>query len=110
MPPPPVSARAPNAAVTGLALLVTLLVMQPIASDCWARYQASPPPRGPEETLATAARAARNCIAALRSGDIGFAESYIAGDWQTDDLAALLQLLIRNRDALMRISEAGIDL
>lgn len=40
------------------------------------------------------------CIAALRSGDIGFAESYIAGDWQTDDLAALLQLFIRNRDRL----------
>ncbi len=40
------------------------------------------------------------CIAALRCGDIGFAESYIAGDWQTDDLAGLLQLLIRNRDAL----------
>lgn len=40
------------------------------------------------------------CIAALRSGDIGFAESFIAGDWQTDDLAGLLQLLIRNRDAL----------
>ncbi len=40
------------------------------------------------------------CIAALRSGDIGFAESYIAGDWQTDDLAALLQLFIHNRDRL----------
>lgn len=40
------------------------------------------------------------CTAALKSGDIGFAESYIAGDWQTDDLAALLQLFIRNRDAL----------
>ncbi len=40
------------------------------------------------------------CIAALRSGDIGFAESYIDGDWQTDDLAGLLQLFIRNRDRL----------
>ena len=40
------------------------------------------------------------CIAALRSGDIGFAESFIAGDWQTDDLAGLLQLFIRNRDRL----------
>jgi type III secretion protein R len=48
----------PNAAVTGLALLVTLLVMQPVATACLARWQASPAPRGPEETLATAARAA----------------------------------------------------
>jgi type III secretion protein R len=48
----------PNAAVTGLALLVTLLVMQPVASACLARWQASPAPRGPEETLASAARAA----------------------------------------------------
>jgi cyclopropane-fatty-acyl-phospholipid synthase len=40
------------------------------------------------------------CLAAMKSGDIGFAESFIAGDWQTDDLAALLQLLVRNRNAL----------
>jgi cyclopropane-fatty-acyl-phospholipid synthase len=38
------------------------------------------------------------CSAALRSGDIGFAESYIAGDWTTPDLAALLTLLVANRD------------
>ena len=30
--------------------------------------------------------------AALRSGDIGFAQSFIAGDWDTPDLTALLQL------------------
>ncbi len=40
------------------------------------------------------------CAAALKSGDIGFAESYIAGDWQTPDLAALLRLFIANRDAI----------
>lgn len=34
---------------------------------------------------------------ALQSGDIGFAESFIAGDWTTPDLSALLQLLIANR-------------
>ncbi len=38
--------------------------------------------------------------AALRSGDIGFAESYIDGDWSTPDLAALLRLFIANRDAV----------
>jgi type III secretion protein R len=47
----------PNAAVTGLALLVTLLVMQPVAQACWTRWQEEPPPAGPEETLAAAARA-----------------------------------------------------
>ena len=38
------------------------------------------------------------CGAVLRSGDIGFAESYIAGDWTTPDLTALLTLFIANRD------------
>ncbi len=38
--------------------------------------------------------------AALKSGDIGFAESYIAGDWTTPDLAGLLVLLLANRKAL----------
>ena len=37
------------------------------------------------------------CAAALRSGDIGFAESYIAGDWTTPHLVDLLELLIINR-------------
>ena len=34
---------------------------------------------------------------ALKSGDIGFAESFIAGDWTTNNLADLLQLLVANR-------------
>ncbi len=34
---------------------------------------------------------------ALKSGDIGFAESYIAGEWSTNNLAELLQLLVANR-------------
>jgi len=37
---------------------------------------------------------------ALKSGDIGFAESYIAGDWTTPQLAPLLGLLLANRKAL----------
>jgi len=40
------------------------------------------------------------CAAALKSGDIGFAESYIAGDWTTPDLVALLELFIHNRDTI----------
>jgi cyclopropane-fatty-acyl-phospholipid synthase len=40
------------------------------------------------------------CSAALKSGDIGFAEAYIAGRWTTPDLVALLKLFIANRDAI----------
>ena len=38
--------------------------------------------------------------ATLKSGDIGFAEGFIAGDWSTPDLATLLQLLSANRKPL----------
>ncbi len=37
------------------------------------------------------------CSAALRSGDIGFAESFIAGDWTTPNLTELLRVLVKNR-------------
>jgi cyclopropane-fatty-acyl-phospholipid synthase len=37
------------------------------------------------------------CSAALKSGDIGFAESYIAGDWSTPNLTELLRVLVQNR-------------
>jgi cyclopropane-fatty-acyl-phospholipid synthase len=37
------------------------------------------------------------CAEVLKSGDIGFAEGYMAGDWDTPDLAGLLRLLIANR-------------
>jgi cyclopropane-fatty-acyl-phospholipid synthase len=37
---------------------------------------------------------------ALSRGDIGFAESYIEGAWEAEDLGALLTLLNRNRDVL----------
>jgi len=35
--------------------------------------------------------------AALKSGDIGFAETYIAGDWSTPNLTELLRVLVKNR-------------
>lgn len=37
------------------------------------------------------------CRAALKSGDIGFAESYIAGDWTTPNLTELLKVFLANR-------------
>ena len=38
--------------------------------------------------------------ATLTSGDIGFAESYIDGDWSTDSLIGVLDLLVSNRRIL----------
>ena len=43
------------------------------------------------------------CAAALKSGDIGFAEGYIAGDWTTPDLAALMKLFVANREAVENV-------
>jgi cyclopropane-fatty-acyl-phospholipid synthase len=38
--------------------------------------------------------------AALRSGDIGFAEAYIDGSWSTNNLTGLIALLARNRASI----------
>ncbi|MBL0945881.1 MAG: class I SAM-dependent methyltransferase [Hydrogenophaga sp.] len=40
------------------------------------------------------------CGAVLKSGDIGFAETYMAGDWHTPHLVALMELMLLNRRAL----------
>lgn len=40
------------------------------------------------------------CGQVLKSGDIGFAESFIAGQWSTPDLTALLSVLIANREQI----------
>jgi len=42
------------------------------------------------------------CAASLSKGDIGFAESWIAGDWQSDSLPELLTLLVANREVIDR--------
>jgi len=39
----------------------------------------------------------------LSSGDIGFAEGYVAGEWDTPDLSALLEVLTLNLDRLQRM-------
>ncbi len=38
--------------------------------------------------------------AALARGDIGFAETFIAGDWETESLAEVLDIAVANRDVL----------
>ena len=40
------------------------------------------------------------CEAALKSGDIGFGATYIAGDWSTPDLLALMNVMVANRNAI----------
>lgn len=48
----------PTTAVTGLALLLSLSVMAPVAEDAWRAARAGPPPRGAEQAIAAGARAA----------------------------------------------------
>jgi type III secretion protein R len=83
----------PNAAVTGLALLVTLLVMQPVAAACWSRWEAEPPPRTPEEALAAASRAA------------GPLRSFLSRFATPADRRAFAELAARGR----RVPAAGED-
>lgn len=40
------------------------------------------------------------CDAAIKSGDIGFAETFIDGSWTTDNLTGLIELFIHNRQAV----------
>jgi cyclopropane-fatty-acyl-phospholipid synthase len=39
----------------------------------------------------------------MRGGDIGFADAYVAGDWDTPDLSAVLECFSLNADAVMRL-------
>jgi cyclopropane-fatty-acyl-phospholipid synthase len=41
--------------------------------------------------------------AVLKSGDIGFAETFIAGHWQTPDLPGLLRFMLANREAVEQL-------
>jgi len=47
----------------------------------------------------------RALLRLLRRGDVGFAEGYIAGDWNTPDLQALLQFTMDNEGPLTDIAE-----
>lgn len=44
----------------------------------------------------------------LLSGDIGFAEGLMAGEWESDDLAALLTLLAANVERFTRLLEGSL--
>ncbi|HYD87434.1 MAG TPA: cyclopropane-fatty-acyl-phospholipid synthase family protein [Vitreimonas sp.] len=43
----------------------------------------------------------------LTSGDIGFAEGYMAGEWESEDLSSLLTLLASNVERFTRLLEGG---
>ena len=43
----------------------------------------------------------------LKGGDIGFAESYLAGEWDTPDLAILLETLVNNYDHIRRLFDGN---
>jgi cyclopropane-fatty-acyl-phospholipid synthase len=43
------------------------------------------------------------CEAALKSGDIGFGETFIAGDWTTPDLLALMNVMVANRNHIEEV-------
>ncbi len=103
--------NAPAAARSALKLLArlrhgTLTVQLPDGSV--QVFGESVQPAGTQAEYA--GRSARSAMITLRnwnmfaailtSGDIGFAESYIAGDWSTPHLTDLLTLFIRNRNEL----------
>ena len=54
--------------------------------------------RGPDATVHL--HDWRVLTTATRRGGIGFAESFVRGEWDTPDLPALLKLLVANREAL----------
>ncbi|MGZ5891397.1 MAG: SAM-dependent methyltransferase, partial [Caldimonas sp.] len=88
----PLAPSAPAAARAVFRLLAQLRhgsldLRMPDGTMAHFGQQASGGPRA-----AIALRNWNACAAALKSGDIGFAETYIAGDWTTPDLATLLEV------------------
>jgi cyclopropane-fatty-acyl-phospholipid synthase len=99
-------ANAPAAARTVLSLLQRLgtgvLTVQ-LPDGTLRRFGQAPTDGSAGLSAAITLRNWNVCAASLRSGDIGFAESYIAGDWTTPHLTALLRLLIANRREVDRM-------
>lgn len=93
-------AEAPSAARTALALLRRLshgVLTVNLPDGSVHRFGATEPGDGePHATIVL--HNWKLPGAALKSGDIGFAEGYIAGDWSTPNLPELLKLFIANRD------------
>ena len=91
---------APAAARTVLGLLQRLAhgSLTMCLPDGSVQHFGAAPGSGPTASLTL--RNWEPCKAALKSGDIGFAESYIAGDWTTPNLTDLIKVFIANRRAI----------
>jgi cyclopropane-fatty-acyl-phospholipid synthase len=92
--------RAPAAAQAALGLLQrlqagTLVVHTPDG----ATHQASGTTR-PDLQATLSVHDWSVFAATLRTGDIGFAEAFMAGDWTTPHLPDLLRLLLANREVI----------
>ena len=46
----------------------------------------------------------------LANGDIGFAEGYMAGEWESPDLAVLLEVLVENYDHIHRLFNGALPM
>lgn len=49
----------------------------------------------------------RCAMRVLKSGDIGFAEAYVAGEWDSPDLPVLLETLVNNYDHIRRLFDGN---
>lgn len=52
-------------------------------------------------------RSYRFAARVLKSGDIGFAEAYMAGEWDSPELAVLLETLVNNYDHIRRLFDGN---
>ena len=52
-------------------------------------------------------RSYRFAARVLKGGDIGFAEGYMAGEWDSPDLAVLLETLVNNYDHIRRLFDGN---
>jgi type III secretion protein R len=86
----------PSTAVTGLALLLTVVVMSPVADDAWARAR-SVPAGGVDRTLEAAAAAAEPV------------RDFLARFARRDDRDMFLELARRARPAARRVDVTDRD-
>lgn len=63
--------------------------------------------KSPGHAAVLVVRHPRFAARVLRSGDIGFAEGYMAGEWDTPDLAVLLEVLVNNYDHIRRLFDGN---
>ncbi|OYX36286.1 MAG: SAM-dependent methyltransferase [Caulobacterales bacterium 32-69-10] len=99
----------------GLALSIFRAALRRVSGDWIGPSVAIHTPRGEVLRLGNGAGyelsiriRSFSCIRrVVAAGDIGFAEGYMAGEWDTPDLARLLTVLADNFDGLKRLSVGG---